>query len=290
MRVILATDGSQHAEEAAWLLAHLPHSDKLELTVVYVSNTVRLQGAILPAELMKQYASDDMERVEKDFRHLSEVFEGANVSLELAVLEGHVGQAIVREAEARKSELIVLGAVGHSVFERMLGSVSDYVASQSHCSVLLVRPTGLSTRKRSIDLCFAQDESPASTEAVRQIALFGWGGSTHIDVVGVVALPFVYSEIPYEFDVPEMRASIQQTVDQAAEQLRKLSPNVQTHVIEGSHAGDALVEFAKKRGSDIIVLGNSVQSRLGRFLFGSTSRYVLRHAKCSIWIARAKPS
>ena len=290
MRVILATDGSQHAEEAAWLLAHLPHSDKLELTVVYVSNTVRLQGAIIPVDLMKQYASDERARAEKNFRHLSEVFEGANVSLELAVLEGHVGQAIVREAEARKSELIVLGAVGHSVFERMLGSVSDYVASQSHCSVLLVRPTGLSTRKRSIDLCFAQDESPASTEAVRQMALFGWGASTHIDVVGVVALPFVYSEIPYEFDVPEMRASIQQTVDQAAEQLRKLSPNVQTHVIEGSHAGDALVEFAKKRGSDIIVLGNSVQNRLGRFLFGSTSRYVLRHAKCSIWIARAKPS
>ena len=33
MRVILATDGSQFAEEADWLLAHLPHSNKLELTV-----------------------------------------------------------------------------------------------------------------------------------------------------------------------------------------------------------------------------------------------------------------
>jgi len=286
MKVILATDGSQHAEEAACLLAHLPHSDKLELTVVCVSNTVRLQGAIIPADLMKQYLADEKARAEKNFQHISEVFEGANVSLELAVLEGHVGQAIVREAEARKSELIVLGAVGHSMFERMLGSVSDYVASQAHCSVLLVRPTGLSTRKRPMDLCFAQDESSASAEAVRQLASFGWGASTHMDVVGVAALPFVYSEIPYEFDVSEMRNSIQQAVDRAAEQLRKLSPNVQTHVVEGSHAGDALVEFAKKRGSDIIVLGNSVQDRLGRFLFGSTSRYVLRHAKCSIWIAR----
>jgi len=290
MRVILATDGSQHAEEAAWLLAHLPHSDKLELTVVCVSNTVRLQGAIIPADLMKRYVADEKARAEKNFQHLSEVFEGANVSLELAVLEGHVGQAIVREAETRKSDLIVLGAVGHSMFERMLGSVSDYVASQAHCSVLLVRPTGLSKRKRPIDLCFAQDESPASAEAVRQLAAFGWGASTHIDVVGVVALNFAYSEIPYEFDVAAMKKSMQQAVDQAAEQLRKLSPNVQTHVVERSNAGDALVEFAKKRGSDIIVLGNTVQDRLGRFLFGSTSRYVLRHAKCSIWIARKNPS
>ena len=69
MKVILATDGSQHAEEAAWLLAHLPHSDKLELTVVYVSNTVRLQGAILPVDLMKQYAIDERARAEKNFLH-----------------------------------------------------------------------------------------------------------------------------------------------------------------------------------------------------------------------------
>jgi len=286
MKVILATDGSQHAEEAAWLLAHLPHSDKLELTVVYVSNTVRLQGAFIPVDLMKQYAIEEKTRAEKNFQHLSEIFEGANASLELAVLEGHVGQAIVREAETRKSELIVIGAIGHSMLDRMLGSVSDFVATQAYCSVLLVRPTGLSKRKRPIELCFAQDESPASAEAVRQLASFGWGVGTHIDVVGVVALPFVYSEIPYEFDIPEMKKSMQQAVDHAGEQLRKLSPNVQTHVVEGSHAGDALVEFAKKRGSDIIILGNSVQDRWGRFLFGSTSRYVLRHAKCSIWIAR----
>jgi len=286
MKVILATDGSQHAEEAAWLLAHLPHSDKLELTVVYVSNTVRLQGAFIPVDLMKQYAIEEKTRAEKNFQHLSEIFEGANASLELAVLEGHVGQAIVREAETRKSELIVIGAIGHSMLDRMLGSVSDFVATQAHCSVLLVRPTGLSKRKRPIELCFAQDESPASAEAVRQLASFGWGVGTHIDVVGVVALPFAYSEIPYEFDIPEMKKSMQQAVDHAGEQLRKLSPNVETHVIEGSHAGDALVEFAKKRGSDIIILGNSIQDRWGRFLFGSTSRYVLRHAKCSIWIAR----
>jgi len=286
MKVILATDGSQHAEEAAWLLAHLPHSDKLELTVVYVSNTVRLQGAFIPVDLMKQYAIEEKTRAEKNFQHLSEIFEGANASLELAVLEGHVGQAIIREAETRKSELIVIGAIGHSMLDRMLGSVSDFVATQAHCSVLLVRPTGLSKRKRPIELCFAQDESPASAEAVRQLASFGWGVGTHIDVVGVVALPFAYSEIPYEFDIPEMKKSMQQAVDHAGEQLRKLSPNVQTHVVEGSHAGDALVEFAKKRGSDIIILGNSVQDRWGRFLFGSTSRYVLRHAKCSIWIAR----
>ncbi|MDZ4851391.1 MAG: universal stress protein [Pirellulaceae bacterium] len=79
MKVILATDGSQHAEEAAWMLAHLPHSDKLELTVVYVSNTVRLQGSIVLKDLMKQFAVNEKARAETLFQHLNEVFEGANV-------------------------------------------------------------------------------------------------------------------------------------------------------------------------------------------------------------------
>ena len=286
MKVILATDGSEHAEEAAWLLAHLPHTDKLELTVVYVSNAKGLRGSMEGIELIKRFAIADKARAETIFQHLKVVFEGANVSLELVVLEGQIGSSIMREADARNSDLIVLGAVGHSMFERMLGSVSDYVAAHAHCSVLLVRPTGLSKRKRPIDLCFAHDESQASAEAVKQVGSFGWGASAHIDIVGVVALPFVYSEIPYEFDVPELKKSIQKAVDNAADQLRKLTPNVQTHVIDGNHVGDSLVQFAKKRGSDIIVLGNTKQDMLSRFLIGSTSRYVLRHAKCSVWITR----
>jgi len=290
MRVILATDGSQHAEEAAWLLAHLPHSDKLELTVVYVSNTVRWQvSSRLMSELIRlqeRIAEEERALAEKLFQHLREIFEGANAALDLVVLEGQVGSAILQFAEACKSELIVIGAVGHSMFERMLGSVSDYVATHAKCSVLLVRPTGLSKQKRPIALCFAQDESIGSAEAIKQLAAFAWGESTHIDAVGVFTLPFIYSEVPYGFDLAEIKKSAQQAVDRAAEQLRKLTPKVQTHVVERNHAGDALVEFAMKRGSDIIVLGKSSQDLFGRLILGSTSRYVLRHANCSIWIAR----
>jgi len=54
MKVILATDGSQCALEAAWLLAHLPHSDKLELTVLFVSNIPNLHGAGDVAEITKR--------------------------------------------------------------------------------------------------------------------------------------------------------------------------------------------------------------------------------------------
>ena len=35
-KVLLATDGSKCAEEAAWFLSHLPHAEKLDLAVLTV--------------------------------------------------------------------------------------------------------------------------------------------------------------------------------------------------------------------------------------------------------------
>lgn len=68
--------------------------------------------------------------------------------------------------------------------------------------------------------------------------------------------------------------------------IRSLSPHVSAHVIEADHIGAGLVDFAKRRGSDLLVLGNTGQGLLSRFLLGSTSRFAVRHARCSVWVAR----
>lgn len=68
--------------------------------------------------------------------------------------------------------------------------------------------------------------------------------------------------------------------------VQSLSPHVDMHVIEDSHIGEGLVDFAQRRGSDLLVLGNTGRGLLSRFLMGSTSRFAIRHARCSVWIAR----
>ena len=288
MKVILATDGSQFAEEAAWLLSHLPHSEKLELIVLFVSNMPSLHGASNTAELIERLEAADKTKAASLFAHLKDIFDGANASIELVVSHGHIGTTIVREAEARKINLIVLGAVGHSLFERMFGSTSDFVATHAKCSVLVVRPTGLKTAKRPIDVCIAYDETHPASAVFDQLAQFGWGTNAKIEVVSVVTVPFAYSEIPFEFDLDEIKSIRMQIVNSAADGLRELSPNVETHVIDSNHVGDGLVQFAKKKGSDIIVIGNTGGGMLSTFLLGSVSKYVLRHAQCSVWIARKK--
>lgn len=288
MKVILATDGSQYAEEAAWLLAHLPHAERLELTVLYVSNVPHLHGSTAE-KLSKQMEVEDSKRSAATFAHSQDIFGGADASLELVVAHGHIGATIVSEAQSRKSDLVVVGAIGHSMLDRMFGSTSDFVATHASCSVLVVRPTGLKNAKRPIDVCIAYDSSDASAAIFEQISQFGWGANSKFEVATVVSIPFSHTEFHYEFDIEEIKTAASKKLESATIRLRECSPNIETQVIEANHVGEGLVLFAKEKGSDIIVMGNTGSGLLGTFLLGSTSKYVLRHAACSVWIARKKP-
>ena len=286
MKILLATDGSQFAEEAAWLLAHLPHAEILELTVLYVSNIPNLHGIANSAELVQSLQFADKEKAQSILVHLNSIFDGANATLTLETGEGHVGTQIIRTAETQKSDLIVLGAVGHSLFERMFGSTSDFVASHAKCSVLVVRPTGLRKANRPINVCVAYDETDSTLAVFGQLAQFGWGVNCKMDAVSVVSAPYTYSEIPIPFDIDEIIASRKKAIESKEIKLRELTPVVTTQVIESSHVGDGLVQFAKENKSDVIVLGSTGGGLLSTLLLGSVSRYVLRHAACSVWIAR----
>src|SRR5688572_9694918 len=60
--------------------------------------------------------------------------------MERLVLIGDAEMVIVREAEERRCDLIVMGTTGRGGIGRLLlGSVAEHVARKAHCPVLLVR-------------------------------------------------------------------------------------------------------------------------------------------------------
>jgi nucleotide-binding universal stress UspA family protein len=285
MKVLLATDGSEHARHAASLLAHLPHNETLELTTLYVNSTPEIHGSREVVEWMKHHSESQQARAAKIFQQVEAMFEGANVQLDNLFVEGHVGTQIVEQARTRGSELIMLGAMGHSTLDRLLlGSTSDFVATHAECSVLVVRPTNLD--RHAPRILWAFDDSDAARRGMEQLGQFDWGNQTHLDVVHAVALSPTYAEIPIVIDMEELRAVMVQKTEQAAAPMRKLTNNVATHVIDTLAVGESLVRFADEHATDLIVMGDTGRGLLGRFLLGSVSRYVLRHSTCSIWIAR----
>lgn len=286
-RILLATDGSDSAVHAARFLSRWPHDEKLHLNVVSVLNPPVVSAASMQAEWIDKYLEEDRQRVEKSLATIRLLFDGANVDIEETITKGHAGETICRLARADQFDLIVLGAKGHSAVSRMLlGSTSDYVATHAPCSVLIVRPRAGEQSDRQSDqpshdrllIELGYEATEPAQAALQEISKVHWGGNVELHVVTIA---FLYGLI----DIL-MTEELRQGIDLAIEQLREVTPHVRGVLVENDHVGEGLVKYAEEHQCDVLVVGETNRTRLGRFLMGSTSRYVSRHAPCSVWITR----
>jgi len=63
--------------------------------------------------------------------------------------------------------------------------------------------------------------------------------------------------------------------------------NLETRVLVG-HAADQILRLAAETGADLIVVGHRGRSAIREWIFGSTSRRVVTHARCSVLVVRTK--
>jgi len=57
-------------------------------------------------------------------------------------------------------------------------------------------------------------------------------------------------------------------------------------LLQAREAGPAIVDEARDRGVDAIVLGIGYKRLVGDFQVGRTADYVLKHAPCQVWVVR----
>lgn len=136
--ILLAVDGSDHALNAARVAAQLArsmNSAELRIAVVYDSIPPLLGDpdfqVILNARL------DETEKIlQSAVKAVGEV--PSTVSTE--TIAGDPAEAIIRIADTRKCDLIVMGSRGLGRLAGLvLGSVSQKVVSHAPCPVLIVR-------------------------------------------------------------------------------------------------------------------------------------------------------
>lgn len=285
-RILLATDGSINAEDAARFLSRLPHDQRFELTVLTVLEVPYVNLHYPTVEWIQECVDRDRLRARETFGKVKEMFEGANVLLDHVVREGNRGAAIVEVAKEINADLVVMGARGHSTVSRiLLGSTSDFVATHAHCSVLVVRPTPNRKAGKPLRIMIGFEDSGPSLAALQEFSEIDWGTDTEVSVVAVVS--YMSGVIPTElYDEASARNAVRLAAKDASRQLSQSAPSAVVRVIASEHAGEGLVTFALDHESDLIVLGETARSRLGRVLMGSVSRFVLRHAPCSVWITR----
>jgi nucleotide-binding universal stress UspA family protein len=101
-----------------------------------------------------------------------------------------------------------------------------------------------------------------------------------------------FEAIPSYLGEPNLQKAIAQRVLVANEILQKavdavgdVPVEVHTELIEGDPA-EAIIEVAKTRESDVIVMGSRGLGRLKGMVLGSTGQKVVSHAPCPVLIVR----
>ncbi len=289
MKILLATDGSECAQEAAWFLSHLPHTGKIDLTVLTVVHLPPVRFSQPTKSWMAVCVGKERTLAAEAFDKVERMFRGANAETRHLICEGNPGETIVEQAREIDADLVVLGARGHSAVDRMLlGSTSDFVATHADRSVLVVRPTGLRKEPdRPLYVALGYDDSGPSQAAIEQFSEFSWGEQTNLYVIAVVSYVSAFlNEVLIDSD--QAKEAAEESLRLAVEQLREVAPKAQGHLVESDHIGEGITQFVEEHHFDLVVMGDSCRSALGRLVLGSVPHYVLRHAPCSIWIARQR--
>jgi nucleotide-binding universal stress UspA family protein len=136
--ILLATDGSRPARQAAEFAASLALRFRAKVTVLHAYTPV-------PADLGEQNYSRAFYESPDQAKALAEDTAGrlhdmGVVGVETEVIEGPAANVVLGIAETRKPDILVIGARGLSTWQGLLmGSVSLSVTQRAECPVLVVK-------------------------------------------------------------------------------------------------------------------------------------------------------
>jgi len=295
MTILLATDGSEGADQAVEFLTRLPRSWATEVLVVHVIERVPFssESEIEPDELealvaiQAQLHTEANEIVQRTFRRL----EDAGAAVRTMIRTGEPTTEILEAAETSKADQIVLGASGVGARER-LGRTARRVLKHANVGVVVTR--ALESEQGELGVLLAFDGSDASRGAV-ELARGLLTETTRVTLLSVLTV----ATSLYRFDIAERMSAtwrthkekLERELEEVADDLRTISPNVETRILDGgTDAADEILDATRLLRPDVTIVGRSGKGAFRKWVLGSVSEALAEFAPCSVWVAAHPPT
>ncbi len=149
MKILVAVDGSPHSDAAVAEVGNRPWPENSEVRLLTVDSPLELnwrRSGLMTVydEVVQQQRAEAVRRLDAATSALRQSAPG--LSVHPVLREGKPKDVILEEAKDWGADLIVLGSQGHGAVRRLfLGSVSLAVATNSRCSVQIVRSPSCSS-------------------------------------------------------------------------------------------------------------------------------------------------
>ena len=158
MKILIATDGSDHSKAAIDALANVVANP--ETTAFKIVSSVEFP-AMLPSDPFVGVSAEYYDRIEKAGHgqaneavehaetQIRSLFPNHALDITAEVISGSPQRVLVEKAAEWGADLIVVGSHGYGFWSRvMLGSVSNSVVHHAPCSVLVVRTSRAETPEK----------------------------------------------------------------------------------------------------------------------------------------------
>lgn len=285
LNILLADDGSQHAQAAVELLQNIPIPIKSRIWILRAFNSGQIP-------LIGEFEAS----LERSKHQLTG--RGFHVDTEMKL--GSAAEMILEKAEAHQQDLIVLGAKGlRSTVNILLGGVAQQVLEYATCPVLIVRAPQRGFQK----ILMVTDGSPSSLSAAQYLGKFPLPPNVDVRVLHVlppIEVPVMME--PYYgrwqmvyamYPTREEEAVIRQRDAKFGEALlKRTSSLLQRHGIESTPVlmrGDAateIMDYVKAEKIDLIVAGSRGLGNFKSIWVGSVSRKLVHYSDCSVLIVK----
>ena len=137
-KILLAVDGSEHAQHAAKTAGDLARAVKAkDLRIVVAYEPV---PSYLGEPNLGQAIAARTKEAEEILQKAQNVIGSVPAEINTEIIEGSIAEAILEVATTHKSDVIVMGSRGLGrLVGALLGSNSQKVVSHAPCPVLIVR-------------------------------------------------------------------------------------------------------------------------------------------------------
>jgi nucleotide-binding universal stress UspA family protein len=307
MKVLIAYDGSSYADVALEDLPRAGLPRVAEARIMSVADVFLPPAARLPPELparvsvaverARTRATDAMAEAhalaQQGRTHFLTAFPAWDVHAEACA--DSPAWAIIKQADTWQPDLIVVGSHGRSAVSRfLLGSVSQKVLTEAHCSVRVGR-SHRQTDAAPVHLLIGVDGSPDAAAAVHAVATREWpaGSAAHLvtalDARMATAIAFMDPPANRGMAVHDADAAawMSRTVETLAASLDTRGITVSSVIKEGDPK-HVLLDEAAQWGADSIFVGARGLTRVERFLLGTVSAAVAARAHCSVEVVRPR--
>ena len=289
--IVAATDlsaPSRHAADRAVRLArssgaamHLVHT----LAATALDDLRRWLGAAAdPVPAVEAEAREQLhaQAIELARRHGTHVVEH--------LVTGHAVEAITRQAEQLRADLLVTGTRGAGFLRGVVvGSTAERIAKRSQRPVLMVRQAAHEPYRRVL---VPVDFSPWSAAAVELVAR--WMPQAMLLLMHAVELPYegklrlagVDDSVVRHYR-GRARHEAQQRMQVIAERSRLPADRLHTVIVEGADPWMLIAQQEQELDCDLIVVGKHGRHALEDLLLGSTTRMVLSECSADVLVSSA---